>query len=149
MIGLYILFCFFFRLTRRTTLCGTLDYLPPEMIEGRAHDDKVDLWSLGVLCYEFLVGVPPFEDQSGYTATYMRISKVDLHIPDYLSAEASDLIRKVSTILSRLYTHIDMGYVACPRCHHVKQFEKKNRFPSLFSSYYNMTRRNDWPSKKY
>ena len=74
------------------------------MIEGRAHDDKVDLWSLGVLCYEFLVGVPPFEDQSGYTATYMRISKVDLHLPDYLSTEASDLIRKVSgTFISHLF----------------------------------------------
>ena len=29
---------------RRTTLCGTLDYLPPEMIEGKAHDEKVVLW---------------------------------------------------------------------------------------------------------
>ena len=51
---------------RRTTLCGTLDYLPPEMVEGREHTEKVDLWALGVLTYEFLVGVPPFEDLSGY-----------------------------------------------------------------------------------
>ena len=42
---------------RRTTLCGTLDYLPPEMVEGRDHDGNVDLWSLGVLCFEFLVGM--------------------------------------------------------------------------------------------
>ena len=47
--------------SRRTTLCGTLDYLPPEMIEGKEHDEMVDIWSLGVLCYEFLVGEPPFE----------------------------------------------------------------------------------------
>ncbi|KAK8390047.1 hypothetical protein O3P69_012928 [Scylla paramamosain] len=33
--------------SRRTTLCGTLDYLPPEMVEGKDHDEKVDLWSLG------------------------------------------------------------------------------------------------------
>ncbi|EPY80007.1 hypothetical protein CB1_000875037 [Camelus ferus] len=59
---------------RRTTLCGTLDYLPPEMIEGRMHDEKVDLWSLGVLCYEFLVGKPPFE-ASTYQETYRRISR--------------------------------------------------------------------------
>jgi serine/threonine protein kinase len=46
---------------RRQTLCGTLDYLPPEMIEGKEHNAKVDLWALGVLTYEFLVGSPPFE----------------------------------------------------------------------------------------
>lgn len=62
-------------ISRRTTLCGTLDYLPPEMIEGRMHDEKVDLWSLGVLCYEFLVGKPPFE-ASTYQETYKRISRV-------------------------------------------------------------------------
>jgi serine/threonine protein kinase len=33
----------------------------PEMIEGQTHDEKVDLWSLGVLTFEFLVGKPPFE----------------------------------------------------------------------------------------
>jgi aurora kinase A len=42
--------------SRRNTLCGTLDYLPPEMIEGKEHDKSVDVWSLGILCYEFLVG---------------------------------------------------------------------------------------------
>lgn len=79
---------------RRTTLCGTLDYLPPEMIEGKAHDEKVDLWSLGVLCYEFLCGKPPFEAE-GNTATYRRISKIDLHFPSHVSDGAKDLISKV------------------------------------------------------
>lgn len=60
---------------RRTTLCGTMDYLPPEMIEGQDHDDLVDVWSLGVLMYEFLVGTPPFE-ASGAHETYRRITKV-------------------------------------------------------------------------
>ncbi|KAM9309147.1 LOW QUALITY PROTEIN: aurora kinase A-B-like, partial [Pholidichthys leucotaenia] len=50
--------------TRRSTLCGTLDYLPPEMIEGKTHDEKVDLWSLGILCCESLVGRPPFSPPS-------------------------------------------------------------------------------------
>jgi serine/threonine protein kinase len=35
--------------SRRTTICGTLDYLPPEMIEDKPHDEKVDLWSLGMI----------------------------------------------------------------------------------------------------
>lgn len=50
---------------RRKTLCGTLDYLPPEMVERKDHNEKVDHWALGVLAYEFLVGKPPFEDLDG------------------------------------------------------------------------------------
>lgn len=56
-------------------MCGTLDYLPPEMIEGHSHDEKVDLWCIGVLCYECLVGNPPFETAS-HSETYKRITKV-------------------------------------------------------------------------
>ncbi|KAJ1980261.1 spindle assembly checkpoint kinase [Dimargaris verticillata] len=81
--------------SRRKTTCGTLDYLPPEIVEGRDHDEKVDLWSLGVLCFEFLVGFPPFEDLSSERATFKRISRVDLKIPDHISPLAADLIRKL------------------------------------------------------
>ena len=77
--------------SRRTTLCGTLDYLPPEMIEGKDHDMAVDIWSLGVLTYEFLCGNPPFEAE-GHTATYKRIAKVDLRFPSHVSLEARELI---------------------------------------------------------
>jgi aurora kinase A len=80
--------------SRRATLCGTLDYLPPEMIEGKMHDEKVDLWSLGVLCYEFLVGKPPFEAE-GHSETYKRISMVDLRFPSHVSMGARDLISKL------------------------------------------------------
>lgn len=54
----------------RKTLCGTLDYLPPEMVLGKEHSEKVDLWALGVLTYEFLCGNPPFEDLAGYNGEY-------------------------------------------------------------------------------
>lgn len=79
---------------RRQTLCGTLDYLPPEMIEGKDHDSTVDVWSLGVLMYEFLVGSPPFEAQ-GHNETYRRISKVDLKFPSFISADAKDLMSRL------------------------------------------------------
>lgn len=80
--------------SRRTTLCGTLDYLPPEMIEGNFHNENVDLWSLGVLCYELLVGQPPFETASN-SETYTRITKVDIRYPSYLSEGSKDLISKL------------------------------------------------------
>lgn len=80
--------------SRRTTLCGTLDYLPPEMVERKSHDYHVDIWSLGILTYELLVGVPPFEE-SGQEETYRRICKVDLKIPSFVAQDAADLIAKL------------------------------------------------------
>ncbi|CAG8792895.1 25394_t:CDS:2, partial [Dentiscutata erythropus] len=72
---------------RHKTFCGTLDYLLPEMIEGKEHDEKIDLWSLGVLCYELLTGTAPFE-KTGHTATYKRIAKVEFTLSNHLSFEA-------------------------------------------------------------
>ena len=98
-------------------MCGTLDYLPPEMVEGKYlkiikihrnihsntkflhtfievvivifigeyHDEKVDLWSLGVLCYEFLAGKPPFETES-HQETYKRILSVDIRWPSHFTS---------------------------------------------------------------
>ncbi|XP_068567836.1 aurora kinase A isoform X2 [Cebidichthys violaceus] len=82
--------------SRRSTLCGTLDYLPPEMIEGKTHDEKVDLWSLGVLCYEFLVGKPPFETKS-HEETYRKISRVEYTYPAQanIGAGAKDLVARL------------------------------------------------------
>jgi len=80
--------------SRRATMCGTLDYLPPEMIEGNMHDEKVDLWSLGVLTYEFLVGKPPFEAESN-NETYKRITKVDLQFPGHVTEGARDFVTKL------------------------------------------------------
>jgi aurora kinase, other len=83
---------------RRTTYCGTLDYLPPEMIvprtPGKSYDDKVDLWALGVLAYELLVGEAPFEDAPAMTTR--KIARGDMKVPAFVSAEATDLIKKVS-----------------------------------------------------
>ena len=83
---------------RRNTMCGTLDYLPPEMIKPGSqenyYNEKVDLWSLGVLTYEFLCGEAPFEDTP--VMTQRRIARGEMTVPKYVSAEAKDLIEKVS-----------------------------------------------------
>jgi aurora kinase len=82
---------------RRKTMCGTLDYLPPEMIKpGREenwYDEKVDLWSLGVLAYEFLVGEAPFEDTP--VMTQRRIARCEMTVPSFVSPEAKDLIKRL------------------------------------------------------
>jgi aurora kinase, other len=89
---------------RRQTQCGTLDYLPPEMLKPGSKDnyysDKVDLWSLGVLMYEFLVGEAPFEDTP--VMTQRRIARGDMTIPNFVSPDAKDLIKRVSGPLRRI-----------------------------------------------
>ncbi|CAJ0631079.1 8529_t:CDS:2, partial [Entrophospora sp. SA101] len=84
---------------RRQTFCGTLDYMAPEMIRTKeGYDLKVDSWALGVLCYEFLIGAPPFADSPNTYETFERIVRVDFQFPDELSPEAKDLI---SSLLCR------------------------------------------------
>ncbi|XP_045781673.1 serine/threonine-protein kinase Aurora-2-like [Maniola jurtina] len=83
--------------SRRMTLCGTLDYLSPEMIEGKPHSYAIDIWSLGVLCYELLVGLPPFEAKDA-NQTYKKIKYVIVKYPDYISAQARDLMGKLLVI---------------------------------------------------
>ncbi|XP_051138199.1 serine/threonine-protein kinase Aurora-3 [Andrographis paniculata] len=82
--------------SKRRTMCGTLDYLAPEMVENKEHDYSVDNWTLGVLCYEFLYGVPPFEAES-QRDTFRRIMKVDLSFPSKpaVSTEAKNLISQL------------------------------------------------------
>ncbi|CAG8808967.1 11969_t:CDS:2, partial [Dentiscutata erythropus] len=84
-------FGYFALYIRRKTFCGILNYILPEMVEGKEHDEKVDFWSLGVLCYELLTSTAPFE-KTGHTATYKQIAKAEFTLPDHLSFEACDLI---------------------------------------------------------
>ncbi|EFO84680.1 CRE-AIR-2 protein [Caenorhabditis remanei] len=82
---------------KRQTMCGTMDYLPPEMIVGNHHSDAVDLWAIGVLCYEFLVGKPPFEHDK-QADTYSAIKVARFSYPDYVKKGARDLIGKLLVV---------------------------------------------------
>ncbi|KAG7396093.1 hypothetical protein PHYBOEH_002795 [Phytophthora boehmeriae] len=79
---------------RRDTLCGTLDYLSPEMIRGDKYDESVDIWAVGIIMFELLVGKPPFmaPDQS---ETIERITEGQLFVPPQVSLAAKDLIQRI------------------------------------------------------
>jgi aurora kinase len=80
----------------RQTFCGTLDYLAPEMVVGTAYDHSVDIWSLGVLLYECLVGKAPFEGAT-HDATFARITRDVVVFPPHLKLadDAKDLLRGI------------------------------------------------------
>ncbi|XP_074572460.1 serine/threonine-protein kinase Aurora-3-like [Curcuma longa] len=83
-------------ISKRQTMCGTTDYLAPEVVENKEHDHAVDNWTVGILCYEFLYGIPPFSDEDEQV-TFQRILNVDLKFPSKpeVSAKAKDFISKL------------------------------------------------------
>ncbi|KRZ03673.1 Aurora kinase A [Trichinella zimbabwensis] len=75
-------------------LCGTLNYLAPEVLRRNGYDEKVDLWAVGVLIYKLLVGKLPFDDDSSDEIKW-RILKRKFTIPKNMSEEAKDVIIKL------------------------------------------------------
>ncbi|TYH73158.1 hypothetical protein ES332_D05G309000v1 [Gossypium tomentosum] len=78
--------------TRSNSLCGTLEYMAPEIVLGKGHDKAADWWSVGILLYEMLTGKPPFTG-GNRQKVQDKIIKEKIKLPAFLSSEAHSILK--------------------------------------------------------
>ncbi|KAL9614412.1 MAG: hypothetical protein Q9167_001083 [Letrouitia subvulpina] len=79
------------------TLCGTPDYLAPEVVSSKGYNKSVDWWSLGILIFEMLCGFTPFWDSGSPLKIYENILKGKVKYPPYIHPDAQDLLQRLIT----------------------------------------------------
>ncbi|XP_043289776.1 serine/threonine-protein kinase PLK4 [Venturia canescens] len=79
---------------KHLTMCGTPNYISPEVATRASHGLEADVWSLGCMLYTLLIGKPPF-DTDAVKSTLTRVVMADYAMPSHLSDNAKDLIDKL------------------------------------------------------
>jgi protein kinase A len=91
------------------TLCGTPEYIAPEVLLNKGHGKGVDWWTLGILSYEMLAGQPPFVDDDPM-GIYQQILAGKVSFPRFFDRQAKSLIKKLlSTDLTKRYGCLKNG----------------------------------------
>lgn len=89
------------RLTAQGRAMGTPHYMSPEQAMGKLADGRSDLYALGVMMYEALAGVPPFDGADAYTVGYKHVHEHAVPLTEVNAAVPGDLASIVMRLLNK------------------------------------------------